>query len=877
MNTVFGKNTTSSSITVAGHKMYYIDSTDAEIVEVEGTAGEPLPIIGDTVTFGNYPQATSTPEPIEWTVLDVDSTNGKALLLSKYILDAHVYNTEQARVSWATCTLRDWLNNTFYNAAFNSEEQSEIVTTHNAGSDLSSDDKVFCLTREESKSYIPVEADRRAVATQKAIDDGASVSVEKYGYWWNLTWNIDSYYRARMISSGGSSSNSRVDVAWVGVRPAMWVSFSGVTTFKRNAFKYTLNGTPYWYVIDGVHDTWTDDLSAWGYSEVPVGPVFPTVSDLTVYTTNTTHYYQKNVTNQTTTVESQYTYDLYLDQSCTESFVYDSSSLYLLGYLSDGVWKKRPIQSVLDMPSTTVSDTSEAAFGMVIISNGKVWFITNYNDSIYSPSQVEIECKVCSDNTATVITVYDSSNVAYNAFKFTASGTDYYYVLDGTQTDWTDDLAGIGYSLTPAVVLPTVSVKNDFGSYNRLYSQPGQTTYANVSAGDSREMYYSGLTVSFDSSKSYAVLKWFTTDITPEYTGTNGDFSVVNSSGHIAVKNDSGSTKSILQARVAVCSSNQATVITVYDSSNVAYNAFKFTLSGTDYYYVLDGTQTDWTDDLTGIGYHLPVVFPTVESLGTYGVRNGLESVASGSSTASLKKTSALTEDTSKTTAFASYSDGTQTGLSPSGKFEPIFIVSGSVNVLAAQNVSSETLNFWSANVVRCSDSTATVVTVYDGTLVPYNAFKFTASGTDYYYVLDGTQTDWTDDLSSIGYRLDMEFLLGFKWDNDLNSLEAVNDLSNDYYWARVISQSDKDILTSMGIWYSNISNTKYGGLVYDSRYTYSFVAIYSDMGETIAPQHDPDKCLIRSYAAAQVLGLYYDGTSSESVMTWKCRITKNV
>lgn len=44
-----------------------------------------------------------------------------------------------------------------------------------------------------------------------------------------------------------------------------------------DAFKYTLNGTPYWYVIDDTHDTWTDDLSDWGYSEVP-SVVLPTVS-----------------------------------------------------------------------------------------------------------------------------------------------------------------------------------------------------------------------------------------------------------------------------------------------------------------------------------------------------------------------------------------------------------------------------------------------------------------------------------------------------------------------------------------------------------------------------------------------------------------------
>ena len=43
---------------------------------------------GDTATFGKYPQATETPEPIEWLVLDIDTSKGQMLLLSKYVLDA---------------------------------------------------------------------------------------------------------------------------------------------------------------------------------------------------------------------------------------------------------------------------------------------------------------------------------------------------------------------------------------------------------------------------------------------------------------------------------------------------------------------------------------------------------------------------------------------------------------------------------------------------------------------------------------------------------------------------------------------------------------------------------------------------------------------
>ena len=78
----------------------------------------------------------------------------------------------------------------------------------------------------------------------------------------------------------------------------------------------------------------------------------------------------------------------------------------------------------------------------------------------------------------------------------------------------------------------------------------------------------------------------------------------------------------------------------------------------------------------------------------------------------------------------------------------------GTKQALAARNNTSSSVNLYALRCAVCYDSTATVVTVYNVSNVAYNAFKYTANGTDYYYVLDGTQTDWVSDLSSIGYYL---------------------------------------------------------------------------------------------------------------------------
>ncbi len=85
---------------------------------------------GYVVEFGTYEQnqdTTDGTEPIEWYVLDVK--DGKALLLSKYILENMPYHKYEEEISWENCTLREWLNETFYNSAFNAEEKQRIATT----------------------------------------------------------------------------------------------------------------------------------------------------------------------------------------------------------------------------------------------------------------------------------------------------------------------------------------------------------------------------------------------------------------------------------------------------------------------------------------------------------------------------------------------------------------------------------------------------------------------------------------------------------------------------------------------------------------------------------------------------------------------------
>lgn len=152
---------------------------------------------------------------------------------------------------------------------------------------------------------------------------------------------------------------------------------------------------------------------------------------------------------------------------------------------------------------------------------------------------------------------------------------------------------------SPAPALPTVSAAG--------FIMPGHAV--TINAGTTSTGWYVGSTGQpfvYDSTKSYGARGAMDAiggnDIDPTV------FALVDSSGELAVKNISSSSVTVEVIYVSTCSSNLATVITVYDSSNNPYNAFKYTSDGTDYYYVLDGVQTDWTDDLASIGYKLPTI-----------------------------------------------------------------------------------------------------------------------------------------------------------------------------------------------------------------------------------------------------------------------------
>lgn len=216
-------------------------------------------VVGNYITFGTYPQtkAGNNKTPIEWLVLERDGD--KALLISRYALDTMPYNTNDSVVTWETCTLRKWLNSTFYNKAFSSGEQAAILTTRvdnskeqgyskweTSGSN-DTQDKVFLLSYAEANKYFNIKwwqedgsdnnMESRVAPTAYAAAKGAyGYSTQKTAdgataadWWWLRSPASDDQNGVLCVSSMGSLSLVRADADSGSVRPALWVNLeSGI-------------------------------------------------------------------------------------------------------------------------------------------------------------------------------------------------------------------------------------------------------------------------------------------------------------------------------------------------------------------------------------------------------------------------------------------------------------------------------------------------------------------------------------------------------------------------------------------------------------------------------------------------------------------------
>ncbi len=196
---------------------------------------------GEYVFFGRYPQTASGDDdtPVEWLVLEV--RDGKALLLSRYGLDSQKFDRAAGSGSWIYCSVRTWLNETFFEKTFTPEEQRLIVPTAvddspvwNTPGQTDAQDHVFLLSYAEADRYFGISYENRdrlrTAPTDYAKAAGAYSLVPIRGagdpdeaWWWLRSPGKEAKTAAAVNTDGTIRS---VPTHWAGgcVRPAIWVT-----------------------------------------------------------------------------------------------------------------------------------------------------------------------------------------------------------------------------------------------------------------------------------------------------------------------------------------------------------------------------------------------------------------------------------------------------------------------------------------------------------------------------------------------------------------------------------------------------------------------------------------------------------------------------
>lgn len=217
----------------------------------------------DTVYFGSYYQSKSkeTMEPIRWRVLSVDGDD--AFLFADKNLEFKKYNENEEHTYdytdavWETCTLRKWLNEDFYNMAFNNDEKNVIMETMVVNEDNpkfgteggnNTKDKLYLLSiAEVSNAAYGFDAEFNYVSkTREAKNTDYAIFNAKYSTidnkpgvnssWW-LRSPGENSIDAAYVDCDGAGSNSGYyvnsgygrDYRIFAVRPALHINLSSST------------------------------------------------------------------------------------------------------------------------------------------------------------------------------------------------------------------------------------------------------------------------------------------------------------------------------------------------------------------------------------------------------------------------------------------------------------------------------------------------------------------------------------------------------------------------------------------------------------------------------------------------------------------------
>ena len=179
------------------------------------------------IMFGRYPQQRQRGiSAIEWLVLRKEED--KVLLISKDALDARKYSESSTEVPWERSSLRKWLNEAFFNSAFDTKEKEMILSTHIAAdktpsysttSENDTIDKIFLLNSVEANLFFSSNSARACQGTAYCHIQRAGIEEAGPCKWW-LRSPGAYISEDGTVNYGGRGVFADVNA----VRPALWIS-----------------------------------------------------------------------------------------------------------------------------------------------------------------------------------------------------------------------------------------------------------------------------------------------------------------------------------------------------------------------------------------------------------------------------------------------------------------------------------------------------------------------------------------------------------------------------------------------------------------------------------------------------------------------------
>ena len=185
----------------------------------------------DVIKFGKY----------EWIILEAHSN--AMLVLTKDIVNFLPFNeVEGSDINWSNCSLRSWLNGQFYNSFSDSDKNNifptsmntQTVETFSNRGIVNTNDYVFLLSADEFNSYFKYSSSDYYKAYYSGKADGLLFGTNTYYGWW---------LRSRSVAFSDDSTIDCVGKSFdkignykmtfpdrIGVRPAMWISLSVLST-----------------------------------------------------------------------------------------------------------------------------------------------------------------------------------------------------------------------------------------------------------------------------------------------------------------------------------------------------------------------------------------------------------------------------------------------------------------------------------------------------------------------------------------------------------------------------------------------------------------------------------------------------------------------